>query len=82
MSIESRVLYTSENGDRWSLARNVEVRSVFIRHEPNRASGGRPSDIDIGRFLADGSRGPEHQELLRLIGILVEDDVSAHAGSR
>lgn len=31
------------------------------------------TDIEIGAFLS-GGRNPEHQALLRLIGLLVEDD--------
>jgi hypothetical protein len=46
---------------------------VFVRHEPNAASGGRPTELEIREFLVRGGRGPEHQELLRLIGTLVDD---------
>lgn len=73
MPLETRRLYSSVNGDRWYLARDTEARHVFIKHEPNASSGGRPSDIEIGEFLVRGGSGPEHQELLRLIGTLVED---------
>jgi hypothetical protein len=47
---------------------------VFVRHEPNAASGGRTAELEIGDFLVRGGRGPEHQALLRLIGTLVDDD--------
>lgn len=67
----SRVLYASPNGDRWLLVRE-ETGRVFIQHEPNLSSGGRVSEADIGAFLSHGGRGPEHQELLRLIGTLVD----------
>jgi hypothetical protein len=30
------------------------------------------TDIEIGDFLTSDGRGPEHAELLRLIGTLVE----------
>jgi hypothetical protein len=72
MSIEAKELYSSANGDRWSLVRDFGSGRVFVRHEPNAASGGGTSDISIGEFLARGGHGPEHQELLRLIGTLVE----------
>ena len=36
------------------------------------ASGGHVAHIEIGTFLSSG-QGPEHQELLRLIGMLVEE---------
>jgi hypothetical protein len=73
MALETRDLYRSSNGDRWRLARDPDSGRVFILHEPNLASGGRTSKIDIGAFLATGHHGPEHQELLRLIGTLVEE---------
>jgi hypothetical protein len=72
VTIQTRELYHSANGDRWQLAYDVAVGRVFVRHEPNPASGGKPSDIDIGAFLSRGGEGLEKQELLRLIGTLVE----------
>lgn len=72
MGIEARTLYQSSNGDRWRLARDVESGRVFIQHEANLAAGGRITEIEVGAFLGTGARGPEHQELLRLIGGLVE----------
>ena len=72
MSLDTRELYRSPNGDRWSLARDPASGRVSVRHEPNVSSGGRASDIEVGDFLVRGGHGPEHQELLRLIGTLVE----------
>ena len=72
MSLDTRELHRSPNGDRWSLVRAPASGRVFVRHEPNVSSGGRASDIGIGDFLLRGGHGPEHQELLRLIGTLVE----------
>jgi hypothetical protein len=71
MAVEERELYSSSNGDRWYLAREPRSGRVFIRHEPNSASGGDTSLLEISQFLSQGF-GPEHQELLRLIGTLVE----------
>lgn len=76
MALETRELYRSSSGDRWQLARDPGSGRVFVLHEPNIASGGRTSHIDIDAFLAT-HHGPEQQELLRLIGTLVE--ASAHA---
>ena len=64
------MLYCSSSGDCWYLVRDGE--RVFVRHEPNVASGGRASYIELETFLA-GGHGPEQQALLRLIGTLVED---------
>jgi hypothetical protein len=76
MAVEMRELYSSSNGDRWYLARNADSGQVFIRHEPNLPSGGKPADLEVGMFLRLRGQGPEHQELVRLIGTLVERDVS------
>jgi hypothetical protein len=72
MSVQTRELYQSANGDRWCLACDSTVGRVFVRHESNLASGGKRSDIEIGAFLSQGGQGPEKQELVRLIGTLVE----------
>ncbi len=72
MPTGARLLYESENGDRWSLARDGGTGRVVDRHRPNLSSGGQTSDIALGAFLVQGGRGPEKQELLRLIGSLVE----------
>jgi hypothetical protein len=75
MSIRSRELYRSANGDRWSLVRDAESGRVIVRHEPNLSSGGRPSDVEVGDFLVCGGLGPEKQKLLRLIGTLVDGGI-------
>ena len=68
---KARELYHSLNGDRWFLIREPSG-SVFIRHEANASSGGHIEHLELAAFLS-GGEGPEHQELLRLIGTLVED---------
>jgi len=70
--LDTKELYRSANGDRWCLLRDPGSGRVFVRHEPNVSSGGRPSDLGVGDFLVRGGDGPEHQELLRLIATLVE----------
>ena len=70
MPVGSLGLYNSPSGDRCFLAHEPGSARVSIRHEPNPASGGDASIIDIGEFLVQ-SRGPQHHELLRLIGSLV-----------
>jgi hypothetical protein len=73
VTADRREIYASSNGDRWFLARDSSSGRMLVVHEPNLASGGKPSQMEIGAFLARG-RGPEQQELLRLIETLVEDD--------
>jgi hypothetical protein len=68
---KEKLLYTSTNGDRWFLVRSKTVH-VGIRHRANEPSGGKVTDLEIEEFLTRRPRGPEHQELLRLIGTLVE----------
>jgi hypothetical protein len=63
-----RELYRSVNGDRWSLIR--KDGRVQVLHEPNAASGGRPSRLEVGDFLVLDAHGPQHAELLPLIGTL------------
>jgi len=67
-----RQLYHSSNGDRWYLARDPDSRRVFVRHQANLPSGGHVADIEVGVFLSQNN-GPEQQELLRLIGTLVNE---------
>jgi hypothetical protein len=53
------------NGDRWYLVPdNADPEQWKVRHQPNRASGGRPTTVDIGEFLAEG-QGPQHEALQR-----------------
>lgn len=73
---KARKLYESPSGDRWYLISDPSG-AVFIRHEANVASGGQVEHEEIASFLGRGE-GPEQQELLRLIGTLVEEH-SAHA---
>jgi hypothetical protein len=81
MTVEMREVYSSPNGDRWYLVRDDDSGEVFIRNQPNRPSGGEVADLEVGTFLAGGGRGPEHQELLRLIGTLVERGISFERGT-
>jgi len=68
---KARKLYESSSGDRWYLIGDPSG-AVFIRHEANVASGGRVEHEEVAAFLSRGA-GPEQQELLRLIGTLVEE---------
>ena len=68
---KARKFYESSSGDRWYLIREPSG-DVFVRHETNVASGGQVEHVGIAEFLSNG-QGPEQQELLRLIGILVDE---------
>ena len=68
---KARKLYDSPNGDRWYLIREPSG-GLFVRHEANVASGGQVEHVELGEFLSRG-QGPEQQELVRLIGTLLEE---------
>jgi hypothetical protein len=72
VTIRTREIYHSANGDRWLLALDSDTDRVFVRHEPNLPSGGQVADIELGAFLIGTGSGPEKQELLRLIGTLLK----------
>ena len=71
VTVRTREIYRSANGDRWLLARDPDTGRVLVRHEPNLLSGGQVAAIEIGAFLIAAGNRPEKQELLRLIGTLV-----------
>jgi hypothetical protein len=71
---QTRLIYSSPNGDDWFLCCEGASGSVYVKHRANASSGGHETDLDIGDFLNRGPRNPEHEALLRLIGTL------AHGG--
>jgi hypothetical protein len=73
MTLQARMLYTSSNGDSWSLCRNQDGHLVVL-HESNSKSGGKLSEIDLSTFLADRNQRPEHEALRQLIGELIESN--------
>jgi hypothetical protein len=60
------VIYKSANGDRWYLLREADSKRMLVRHQPNRASGGRSSVMELDAFLSEG-HGPQQEALLRLL---------------
>jgi hypothetical protein len=65
--------YASENGDQWYLLREPGSNRLRVRHQPNRASGGRTSTVEVSQFLREG-HGPQHQALLELLATAGEPD--------
>jgi hypothetical protein len=59
VTIRTREIYHSANGDRWLLALDSDTNRVFVRHEPNLPSGGQVADIELGAFLIGAGSGPE-----------------------
>jgi hypothetical protein len=66
------VIYKSANGDLWYLLQEADSEWMRVRHQPNRASGGRSSVMELNAFLSEG-HGPQHEALLRLL-LLMESN--------
>ncbi len=64
----AETIYTSPNGDRWTLLRDTASGEMVVRHEPNQASGGRTSDTGVEAFLSRTGQAPEGVALRRLLG--------------
>jgi hypothetical protein len=64
---DSKLIYESNNGDSWWLGRDPVTGGQAVLHRPNPQSGGQVSSIEVGKFLAPGADGPEHQALKRLL---------------
>ena len=67
MPTTERAIYRSSNGDQWYLVEEPGSERIFVRHQPNRASGGQSSRVEVADFLSEG-HGPQHEALLRLLG--------------
>jgi hypothetical protein len=67
MPATEKELYRSSNGDQWYLVQEPGSKRAFVRHQPNRASGGQSSLMEVSDFLSEG-HGPQHEALLRLLG--------------
>jgi hypothetical protein len=67
MPTTERAIYRSSNGDQWYLVEEPGSERIFVRHQPNRASGGQSSLVEVADFLSEG-HGPQHEALLRLLG--------------
>jgi hypothetical protein len=69
--LKERKLYSSSNGDSWSLCRDSHNR-VFVLHRVNVPAGGANEIIELSDFLRLDRSGPEHQALRQLIGSLTD----------
>ncbi len=64
-----RLIYTSENGDRWLLL-SGEDDIVSVVHLPNAPSGGQGVTYELGAFLIEERHSPQNQALRALISSL------------
>jgi hypothetical protein len=65
--IKTTTFYDSANGDRWQLLQNDETGQHRVRHEPNLASGGRPTDTPLPEFLSRTGATPQGEALRALL---------------
>jgi hypothetical protein len=65
MPSEDTPFYRSSNGDQWYLI-GKPGGPMSVRHQPNRASGGRQSIVELSDFLSE-CHGPQHEALKRLL---------------
>ena len=77
MSDRLREFAASSNGDRWFLGRHEETGFAYVVHKASEPSGGAVTNIELRAFLTRGPLHPQHQELLRLIGGLVDEEPDA-----
>ncbi len=77
MSDHLREFAASSNGDRWFLGRHEETGLAYVVHKASQPSGGAITHIELGAFLNRGPIHPQHQELLRLISTLVDEEPDA-----
>jgi hypothetical protein len=82
MTVETRLIYSSPNGDDWFLAYDTVSERAFVQHRANAPSGGHVTERDIGDFLGRGPHNPEHLALLRLIGTLAHGEQHAERPGR
>ena len=64
-----REFFRSSNGDVWLLG--SEDGRLFVLHQANLPAGGSVEKIELSDFLKPSNRGPEHQELFRLMDTLL-----------
>lgn len=63
----TETIYTSPNGDRWTLIQDTVTSRAFVRHKANESSGGHQTDLSVEEFMRRGGSGPEHAALRHLI---------------
>jgi acyl carrier protein len=63
----SGTIYRSANGDRWHLIDDAAAGRLFVRHQPNPASGGTVTDIEVADFLRVDGSGPEYSALREIL---------------
>ena len=63
---DGKVFHQSQNGDQWLLVTDTGGRQ-FVRHIPNRSSGGTVELTDLQSFLDRDPHSPQNQALTELL---------------
>jgi hypothetical protein len=84
---KDQLIYESSNGDTWHLTYDPATGGRAVLHRANFQSGGQETYTGIAEFLAQGTNGPEHQALRRLLetatslpSILIAYDIHSPRG--
>ena len=72
MTMQSNLIYRSQNGDVWHLLRKAPSARILVRHTANAGSGGKVTDHPVEEFLAINDAGPEHSALRTLLTELAQ----------
>lgn len=64
---DEKLFYTSQNGDAWLLVTDNAGRK-FVRHTPNKSSGGDAELTDLKSFVDREPHSPQNQALAHLMG--------------
>jgi transglutaminase-like putative cysteine protease len=65
--LSAETIYTSPNGDCWTLVQDTETRQTVVRHKASGSSGGHQTDLSVEEFIRRGGSGPEYAALRHLI---------------
>lgn len=74
MAVSSMPIYTSPNGDRWTLLADSKAEQQIVRHDANEASGGHITYKAVDDFLSENGAGPEYSALRVLLNQLAETE--------
>ena len=72
MTLQTDLIYRSQNGDSWHLLREAPSARILVRHTANAASGGSVTDHPVEDFLSINGAGPEHTALRTLLTKLAQ----------
>ena len=72
MTLNSDLIYRSQNGDVWHLICEAPSARILVWHTANAGSGGKVTDLPVEEFLSINGAGPEHSALRTLLTKLAQ----------